>query len=188
MRQRHQSFWLLMLVSEPRKTECVKRQLPQQLCNHQVSTDRLFLLKIPGGFCSPPSSDPRTLLTAIMGDSHEARHGANLRSHRPQGRLEWLCLSGLQREVLSLSVVTPARPKQPSLDGALRATRHPRESPVLRQKPPTIPTSTKTPLPRMWLKMWSSPLYAFQRRKISKIIVLSESARNFFFLEEKKSI
>ena len=135
-------------------------------CSNFVSTKfsivAPFLLKIPWWFLFSTESWPKYSppLAEVMGDSHEARHGANLGlSHGPQGSDSCVCQDFRGKRVLCLTSVNPAPHQQPTLEGVLMATcREPLkttgESSFLWQKPLMIPISTKTPLPRIWLKMW----------------------------------
>lgn len=110
--------------------------------------------------------------------------------HRP-GCQSYVCPRLWREAELFTSPQWNQQSQQPTLGSVPIATsweppKDSKESPFPWQKPPLISVSAKTPLPDMAENVVSLPLFAFQRRKMSKIIVFSESARNFF--KEKKSI
>lgn len=167
-------------------------------CSNSVSTKfsivAPFLLKIPWWFLFSTESWPiySPPLAEVMGDSHEARHGANLGlSHGPQGSDSSVCQDfrgkrGSFPHRSEPSTASAAHIGRCS-DGHLqRATKN--HWGVFFPLTETSHDSYKykdSPPSYLAENVILSPLYAFQRRKMSKIIVLFESAENSFFLRKK---
>lgn len=167
------SSWKLFVSKGSRCGKFVKKH--QVLYSHSV-------LKLPGGFCSPLSLDWYTLLAEIMGDSHETLSGLIWSIPCTTGQVvvagfvsDFQEKQGFSPHHSETSRASEAHTVRCSDSHQQTATKNTWWSPFLWQKSLLIAVSTY-----LAENVVSLPFFAFQKMKMSRIIVFSESTRKFF--------